>query len=103
MDNQYVPLDVHEEYAKRVSEENDRQNHRLTKLEKAVDENSKLSISIERLTISIQSMVREQQAQGKRLETLENRDGENWRKAISYLCTTIIGIIVGYIFKQLGM
>ena len=38
MDNQYVPLDVHEEYAKRVAEENDRQNHRLTKLEKAVDE-----------------------------------------------------------------
>lgn len=103
MDGNYVTMQFHEEYAKRVTEEHDRQNHRLKALEKAVEENRNLALSIERLTISVQSMVEEQREQGNRLEALENRDGEKWRKAASYVLTIIIGIVVGYIFKQIGM
>lgn len=103
MDNNVVTMAFHEEYAKRVEEENKRQNRRLDKLEKAVGENANLALSIERLTISVKNMVEEQRAQGTRLEALENRDGEKWRKVASYVLTTIIGIILGYIFKQFGM
>lgn len=103
MDNEYITLEFHNEYAKRIKEEDDRQNYRLKTLERAVEENGRLALSVERLTISVQSMVEEQKTQGKRLETLENRDGESWRKAIGYLLTTIIGIVVGYIFKKIGM
>lgn len=103
MENEYITLQFHNEYAKRMQEEDERQNYRLKALEKAVEENGKLALSVERLAISVQSMVEEQKAQGERLETLENRDGESWRKAVGYLVTTIIGIVVGYIFKQLGM
>lgn len=103
MDNEYITLEFHNEYAKRIKEEDDRQNYRLKTLERAVEENGRLALSVERLTISVQSMVEEQKSQGKRLETLENRDGESWRKAIGYLLTTIIGIVVGYIFKKIGM
>lgn len=103
MDNDYITLQFHNEYAKRMKEEDDRQNYRINNLEKAVEENRNLALSIERLTISVQSMVQEQKTQGKRLEALENRDGEKWRKAASYVLTTILGIIVGYIFKKIGM
>lgn len=103
MEDNYITLQFHNEYAKRVKEENDRQNHRLNALEKSVEENGRLAVSVERLTISVQAMVEEQKNQGKRLETLESRDGESWRKAVGYLLTTIIGIVVGYIFKQIGM
>lgn len=103
MDGNYVTMQFHEEYARRVTEEHERQNHRLKALEKAVEENRNLALSIERLTMSVQGMVEEQKAQGVRLEALENRDGEKWRKVVSYVLTTIIGIVVGYIFKQLGM
>ena len=103
MDNEYITLEFHNEYAKRIKEEDERQNYRLKAIEKAVEENGKLALSVERLSISIQSMVEEQRKQGKRLETLESRDGESWRKAVGYLLTTIIGIVVGYIFKKIGM
>lgn len=103
MENEYITLQFHNEYAKRMTEENERQNHRLKALERATEENRKLALSVERLTLSVQSMVEEQRSQGQRLETLENRDGESWRKAIGYLVTTIIGIVVGYIFKKIGM
>lgn len=103
MEGDYITIQFHEEYAKRMEEEHKRQNHRLNNLEKSVEENSKLALSIERLTISVQSMVEEQRLQGVRLETLENRDGEMWRKVIGYVITTIIGIVVGYIFTHIGM
>lgn len=101
--DEYITLQFHNEYAKRVNEEQDRQNHRISKLENDVDENAKLALSVEKLAISVQSMVEEQKKQGKRLDTIENRDGEKWRKIVSYVLTTIIGILLGYIFKKIGM
>jgi len=50
----------------------------------------------------MESMLKEQVRQGKRLEVLENRDGEMWRKLLSYAVTTVVGIIVGYIFTHIG-
>ena len=103
MDENFVTMQFHTEYAKRMEDEHTRQNHRISNLEKAVEENGKLALSIERLTISVQSMVEEQKAQGERLETLENRDGEMWRKAVGYLVTAVIGAVIGFCFKQIGM
>lgn len=50
----------------------------------------------------MESMVKEQEKQGKRLETLEDRDGEMWRKAVGYVVTAVIGVFLGYVFTQLG-
>lgn len=102
-DRHFVTMEFHDEYAKRMQEEHTRQNHRIEKLEKEVKENGKLALSIERLTMSVKSMVEEQKSQGARLETLEKQDGEMWRKVVGYVITTVIGIILGYIFKQLGL
>lgn len=41
--------------------------------------------------------------QGKRLEALEGRDGEKWRKVMGYIATAIVGIVLGYLFKRIGM
>ena len=45
---------------------------------------------------------KEQEKQGKRLETLESRDGELWRKAVGYVVTAIIGAFLGYVFTLIG-
>ena len=42
--------------------------------------------------------VKEQVKHGERLEVLENRDGEMWRKAIGYIVTAVIGMAMGYFF-----
>ena len=41
-------------------------------------------------------MLKEQQEQGKRLATLESRDGEMWRKVVAYIATAIVGIVIGF-------
>lgn len=99
----FVTAKFLEEHTKRMEEEHRRQNHRIDNLEKAVEENRNLALSIERLTISVQNMVSEQRAQGERLEALEGRDGEMWRKVVGYVVTALIGGVVGFWFKQVGM
>ena len=93
----------HEEFRKRLEEENKRQDKRIELLEENVREMGALTTSVEKLAQSMESMVKEQEKQGKRLEVLEGRDGEMWRKVVGYVVTAVVGIVVGFLFKQAGM
>ena len=93
----------HVEFAKRMEEEHIRQNHRISNLEKANEQNNRLLISVERLATNMENMQREQKDQGERLEALEERDGEMWRKSIGYLVSAVIGGVIVFLFKQVGM
>lgn len=93
----------HEEFKQRLKEENARQDRRLSLLEESVSKMGALSTSVEKLALSVESMVKEQEKQGKRLETIESRDGEMWRKVVAYIATAIAGILVGYVSTHLGL
>ena len=93
----------HEEFRKRLEEENKRQDRRIELLEENVREMSTLTTSVEKLATSMESMVKEQEKQGKRLEVLEGRDGEMWRKVVGYVVTAVVGIVLGLLFTQIGM
>ena len=93
----------HEEFKKRLDEENKRQDKRISELEDSVKEMTALTTSIERLAVNMESMVKEQEKQGKRLEALESRDGEMWRKVVGYVITAVLGVMIGFVFTQLGM
>jgi len=92
-----------EEYKNRIEQEDHRQNGRIKELEESTKQINALTVSIEKLAQSVESMVKEQEVQGKRLVSLESRDGEMWRKVVGYVATAVIGIVVGFIFTQIGM
>ena len=93
----------HEEFAKRIDAEHKRLNHRIGELERAMQQYSSLTIAVNKLASNMEAMLQEQSRQNKKLEELESRDGKMWRKVIEYIVVAIIGIVVGYIAKQLGM
>ena len=93
----------HEEFRRRLEEENKRQDARIGILEDSVRQIGALATSVEKLAVSMQSMLKEQEKQGKRLETLEDRDGAMWRKVVAYGATAVIGIVIGYIARQIGL
>lgn len=93
----------HNEFCKRLEEENARQDKRIALLEESIKQNGALTGSVEKLAVNMQNMLKEQEKQGKRLEVLESRDGELWRKVTAYIITAIVGIIIGFIFTQLGI
>lgn len=102
MDNAITRAE-HEEFAKRQDAENKRQNHRIDLLEESTKQIGELTSAVQKLALSIESMVKEQSLHEKRLETLEGRDGENWRKVTGYMITAVLGIVIGFVFKQIGM
>ena len=103
MENTFLPRREHEEFSKRMEEEHHRQNHRIQLLEDNLNQIQSLTISVEKMALSMELMAKELGNQGDRLETLEDRDGEMWRKVIGYAATAVVGIIIGYIFRQLGL
>ena len=62
-----------------------------------------LTVSVEKLAQSIELMVSEQKQQGKRLETLESRDGDMWRTAVKYVLTTALGLVLGAAAMKFGL
>ena len=92
----------HEEFAKRIEERDKRQDRRIELLEENTRQIGALTASVEKLAQSIEVMCKEQEQQGQRLQTLESRDGEMWRKVVGYVITAIIGIVVGFVFTQIG-
>lgn len=99
----YITRAEHEEFKLRMEQENHRQNRRIETLEENTQQITQLTVSVEKLAQSIELMVSEQKQQGKRLETLESRDGEKWRKVTGYVITTIAGLAIGLIATQIGL
>lgn len=93
----------HEEFRKRLEEQNQRQDKRIALLEENVRQIGALTTSVEKLVLSMESMAKEQERQGERMEVLEGRDGEMWRKVVGYIATAVIGIVLGFVFTQIGM
>lgn len=86
-----------------MEEDHDRTNKRLSILEETVKRIGELTVSIEKLATNMQNMTDVQKEQGQKLEALEARDGQMWRNVVGHLVTSIISIIVGYLFAQIGI
>lgn len=103
MEQEFLPMAVHEEYARRMEDEHRRQNTRISKLEDTVKDISSLTASVASLARSVEQMAKAQEKQGERLETLESRDGEMWRKVVGYVLTFVVGAILSFVFSSIGI
>ena len=93
----------HDEFAKRIEESHDRINARLRLLEEQTKQMTDIAVSVKELAMSVKQMAEEQKSQSNKLEKLEARDGEMWRKVVGYIVTAIVGILIGFVFQQIGM
>lgn len=93
---EYVTREEHEAVIGRIDAEDNRQNHRLDKLEATVENIAKLTIAVEKLAVSMDKMAKEQEKMTGRIAKLEAEPGENWHKAVWIVLTALIGAAVGY-------
>ena len=96
-EEQYLLKSVHEEFAKRIDEENDRQNARLSALERGLIEINKITVQIERLTANIETMTTEIKKQGARLDEIEEKPAKRWDTIVGAVITGVVGILIGLI------
>lgn len=102
MDN-YVTREVHEEFRNTLKAENDQQNKRLDNLETTVRQINQLTISVEKLAVSMDGMLKELTEQSNRLKELEGSDGKKWKKVVSGIITGVIGGLVVFVMAKLGL
>ena len=91
-----VRIEAHEHEIKSLK-------HRMDSQEEESKSLQKLVVSVEKIALSTEHIMQEQEEQGNRLKALEDRDGEMWRNLTKYLITAIAGIIVGFMLRQIGM
>mgnify|MGYP003307037039 FL=1 len=102
MSTEYIGRQEHEEYVKRMEQEHKGINARIKDLENNVEKIVDLTLAVNNMANSIEAMVKEQKKQGERIESIEGRDGERWRTVTGYIITAVIGILIGFVFKQIG-
>ena len=102
MDNM-ISRAEHEEFVRRMDAENERQNHRLESAENDIKGLRALHVAVEKLATNMERMFEEQRKQGARLETLESRDGELWRKIVGYALTAGAGFLLATLGHLAGL
>ena len=91
---EYVTKAVHDEFAKRIDEENDRQNHRLSILETGQAQIGELVSSVKVLAVNMDTMSKELQKQGDRLAEIEGKPAKRWETVIACILTGIVGFLL---------
>lgn len=102
MDN-YLPVAVHQEYARRMDDEHKRQNKRITDLEEKVEDISTLTASVQSLAKSVEQMAKAQEKQGKRLETLEQKPAKKWESFVDKVVWAVAAALIAFILSYVGL
>lgn len=120
MDGNYITKEVHNEFARRIDEENTRQNRRLSALEENVKEIHGLTVSVERMAVNMENMLVAIERQGNLIEKQNSRIDEQNEKIDEVknapakeqakdskqikmaVITSIIGAVVGSIGGVVG-
>lgn len=99
----FLPLAVHNEYAKRMEDEHKRQNKRISDVEKKVEDISELTSSVASLAKSVEQMATTQEKQGKRLEALEQKPGKKWESFVDKVVWAVAAALIAFILAYLGL
>ena len=91
----YISRREHEEFVRRVEDEEHRQNVRIVNLENQTQIIQSLAMSVDRLATSMDRMAQEQAEQGERLKALEQEPADNWRNVKKTVWTTIASVLAG--------
>ena len=103
MDGNYLPLAVHDEFARRMEDEHKRQNKRLTDLESKVEDIGDLTASVASLAKSVEQMAKAQERQGKRLEALEQKPAKRWETLVEKALWAVIAAVIAYLLGKFGL
>ena len=96
-DEIFVTEKVLNEFARRIDEEDKRQNARIDHLEKNLELVNNLYVSVERLASNMESMAKELSRQGDCLRDLEMKPAKKWDLIVSAIISGIVGVLIGLI------
>ena len=101
--DEFVSRVEYDERMKRIEDEDRRQNHRIDKLENITDQIADMAASIKAMVVTMQSMQKEQEEQGKRLSDIEKKPADNWNNLVYTIIAMVATAAITYIFTKGGL
>lgn len=101
MAEEFLTVELHNEFAKRIEEADKRQDHRITELEQNFKVVQELVVSTRELAMSMEAMAKELEKQGACLRELEFKPVKRWELVITSVITGIVGALLGMMMKGL--
>lgn len=102
-EQEYLSVEVHREFAERIQAEESRQNKRLDKIEESIFQIGELTTSVKVLASNMENMAKEQERQGERLQSIEDKPAKNWDKLVWAIAGALIAGIIGYVLASVGV
>lgn len=94
MSEQYVTLEVHNEFVKRIEAEDNRQNKRIEIIEEKQTQISELVASVKVLAANVESIAKEINEQGIRLKEIEGIPKKRWETVVACIITGLLGAAI---------
>ena len=79
------------------------QNKRLDALEENVKQIQSLTISVEKMAVSIEQMTKELSKQGERLEAIEKEPAQKWKQASWIVLSVILTAFITFALTKVGL
>lgn len=75
--------------------------HRVSELEDLTDTIHKLALSVNELAVNMKNMIREQEIQGQRIATLEQKPAKRYDTIVTVIITALVSGIITYILSNI--
>jgi hypothetical protein len=96
----YVTRAVHDEFARRVDEENSRQNKRIEIIEVKQSQISELVVSVKVLAANVENIAKEINEQGVRLKEIEEKPTKRWEQLVGYVISALVTAAIAYFLTK---
>lgn len=103
MEEQYITRPEHEEFKKRIEDEESRQNHRIEVVENRVDKLIDMQATLAVMQAGINSISQEVKRIGAEVDSIKQEPADKWKKATWIVVTALITACATYILSRLGV
>lgn len=99
----YITRPEHEEFKKRMEDEESRQNRRLEVMENRVDKLIDMQASLAVMQAGIDSISDSVKKIGQEVDALKQEPAQNWHKAVWIVVTVVITAAVTFFLSRMGV
>ena len=91
----------HEEFKKRIEDEERRQNHRLDTVEGRVDKLIDMQVSMATIQVGITNITEELKKLSAEVDAIKREPADKWNKAVWIVVTAVLTAAVTYFLAQI--